>query len=570
MDQPIRLLLVEDDEEDHQLIASALKKAIAPAAEVEWASTWQEAVAAIGDGGFDLFLVDYDLGEHSGLEFVHEAKARECAVPIIILTAQDDDRIDEEALQAGAVDYLVKTQINASILGRSIRYAMQRKKVEDRLIQLSRRDALTGLHNRMEFQTRLDEAIDHARRTQQMVAVLLLDIDHFKDVNDSLGHAAGDDMLKQVSERLGECARETDTLARLGGDEFAIIATNLADLDGATVLARKVMEAFVQPFDIDGQQVLGGISVGVTLFPHDDETPGRLLKNADLALYQAKRDGRGGYQFYDAEMNTRVQTRKIIESELHRSLELEQFVLHFQPQVSVTDFSLTGVEALVRWNHPDHGLVAPNDFIWVAEATGLIVPLGDWVLRSACRQHLEWQALGLPPVPIAVNLSAIQFRQKELVDTVSKVVAETGMAPTQLELEITENMIMENIDSVIGTLNELHDAGYRLSIDDFGTGYSSLAYLKQFPVDRLKIDGSFMQHVSDSADDAAIVKAVISLAQTLGIGVIAEGVETEEQLQFLREHDCGQMQGFFCNPPVDADAFLEWYRSTQPLMASAG
>ena len=570
MHKTIRILLVEDDEEDFLLTKAALNKAIDPPPEVEWVSDWDTAVAAIGACACDLYLVDYDLGDRDGLEFVREAAARDCAVPMIIMTGRDDDEIDKEALRAGAVDFLVKNQINPSILGRSIRYAMQRKQVEDRLIQLSRRDALTGLHNRMEFHSRLDEAIAQARRTQQMVAILLFDIDHFKDVNDSMGHAAGDDMLKQISDRLADCARETDTLARLGGDEFAIIANNLADADGATVLARKVLESFIEPFNIDGQQVYGGASVGVTLFPHDDETPERLLKNADLALYQAKRDGRGSYQFYDAEMNTRVQNRKTIEGELHRSLELEQFVLHYQPQVSVADYSLTGVEALVRWNHPEHGLVAPNDFIWVAEATGLIVPLGDWVLRSACRQHLEWQAMGLPPIPIAVNLSAIQFRQRELVDTVKKVVAETGIEPAQLELEITENMVMENVDTVIGTLNELHSAGYRLSIDDFGTGYSSLAYLRQFPVDRLKIDSSFMQNVNDGTDDAAIVKAVINLAHTLSIGVIAEGVETEEQLMFLREHGCEEMQGFFCNPPVTAEEFGDWYRSSQTLMRSAG
>lgn len=401
-----------------------------------------------------------------------------------------------------------------------------------------------------------------------LVAVMLLDLDHFKDINDSWGHPVGDALLKSVADRLVSNTRETDTVSRLGGDEFAIIATNLADPEGAATLAHKAIKAISEPFNLDGQEVRTATSIGISLYPMDKTDPEKLLKHADFALYQAKGAGRGTFQFYDAEMNARRRARKTLEAELGLALERRELSLHYQPKVHAITGAVTGVEALLRWTHPERGAIPPTEFIPIAEASGQIVEIGRWVMETACAEHFVWRKAGLPPISMAVNLSGIQLRRPDLVDTVVKVVADTGIEPQHLEFEITEGTIIDKQGSVIKVLHALRGRGHKLSIDDFGTGYSSLVHLKQFPVDSLKIDRSFVANIPDSPDDVAITRAVIALAQSLNLRTVAEGVENWAQFTCLQEWDCRELQGYYFCRPVPSEQFVAWFQKRKKSLSS--
>lgn len=436
----------------------------------------------------------------------------------------------------------------------------ERKKVEETIRHMARHDALTSLPNRIMFQDRLQQALVNAERVGRIVAILYLDLDHFKDINDTLGHPIGDLLLQRVSDRLVACARDSDTVARLGGDEFAIIASNLNQVDDVTVLARRIIDALGQPFDLEGQKVHTATSIGVTLYPADNHDPDQLLKNADMALYRAKDSGRGRYQFYDAAMDTEVQIRKEMEHDLRLGIERSEFKLLYQPQVDLSNGKVIGAEALIRWHNPERGLVMPNDFIPLAESTGLINPLSEWILLTACSQAKAWQLSGLPPIRVAVNLSAVQFKTTNLASIVTRALMQAELAPQWLDLEITESVMMGDIDRVIPLMTSLRELGIKLSVDDFGTGFSSLTYLKQFPVEKLKIDQSFVRNIVTDADDAAIAKTIVRLGQSLGIKVIAEGVETVEQLSYLRHMDCDEAQGYYFAKPIPPEEFAQWMR----------
>ena len=564
------ILLVEDDEDDYILARGLLSEIFGPALKLDWIETWDAGLEALRKGTHDICLADFRLGDRNGLDLVREAATLGCTAPIILLTGQDNREIDLAAVKAGATDYLVKGEITAPLLDRAIRYAIERKTVEIQLVRLAQYDSLTGLANRALFHARLRDAIAHAKRTKQLVAVLLLDLDHFKNVNDSLGHPVGDMLLTQVSERLTACARETDTVARLGGDEFAVIATNITHGDGAAALARKLLDALAAPFTLTRQEVFTATTIGITLFPLDDKEPDQLLKNADMALYQAKAEGRGKYRFYDAKMNARAQARKTLESEMRRALEHHEFCLHFQPKINTFTGDLTGVEALIRWQHPERGMVLPGEFIPVAETTGLIMPLGAWVLHAACAQSAAWLEMGLPPVPVAVNVSAIQFKGADLIDTVTRALDESGIDPACLELELTETAIMDEAEVMTELLHRLRDLRLNVAIDDFGTGCSSLLRLKKLPVNKLKIDLSFVRNVTDDPANAAITKTIITLAKNLNLGVIAEGVETAEQFAFLRHHECEEVQGYYISRPLSGDQFAVWYGERLQYLAREG
>lgn len=564
------ILLVEDDEDDYVLARGLLSEIFGPSLKLDWVETWDAGLEALRKGTHDLCLADFRLGDRNGLELVREAATLGCTVPIILLTGQDNREIDLAAVKAGATDYLVKGEITAPLLDRAIRYAIERKKVEMQLVRFAQYDSLTGLANRSLFHTRLGDAIAHAKRTKQLVAVLLLDLDHFKNVNDSLGHPVGDMLLTQVSERLTACARESDTVARLGGDEFAVIATNMTHGDGAAALARKLIDALPAPFTLNGQEVFTATSMGITLFPLDAKEPDQLLKNADMALYQAKAEGRGKYRFYDAKMNARAQARKTLEFEMRRALERHEFCLHFQPKINTFTGDLTGVEALIRWQHPERGMVLPGEFIPVAETTGLIVPLGDWVLHTACAQSVAWQEMGLPPVPVAVNVSAIQFKGTDFIDSVTRAIDESGIDPACLELELTESTVMDETEVMTELLHRLRDLRLNVAIDDFGTGCSSFLRLKKLPVNKLKIDLSFVRNVTDDPANAAITKTIITLAKNLNLGVIAEGVETAEQFAFLLHHECQEVQGYYISRPLSGDQFTVWYGERLQNLAREG
>jgi diguanylate cyclase (GGDEF)-like protein/PAS domain S-box-containing protein len=426
-------------------------------------------------------------------------------------------------------------------------------------------DSLTGLANRNLLRERVNDAIAGARRKGGAFWIAFLDLDRFKFVNDTMGHEAGDTLLKIVAGRLLASVRETDTVARVGGDEFMLVLPeNPEDGTGVAVLSR-VMEAIAQPIMIEGQEFFITCSVGVATYPTDAETAESLARYADIAMYRAKELGRNGFQFYTAEMNERTLDRLKIENDLRRALERDEFVLHYQPQLSLSTGKIIGMEALLRWNHPTQGMIAPARFIGMAEDMGLIVPIGAWVLRTACLQTMAWHRAGWTGLRVAVNLSPRQFTQQSLVRSIADLLAETGMDPQWLELELTEGTVMHDVDHAIEVLRNLKALGVQISIDDFGTGYSSLSYLRRFPIDVLKIDQSFVRELSIDTDDAAIVRAIVMLAHSLRLQVIAEGVENTAQLDFLRAEGCDMMQGYHYSRPVGTEAFEQLLRQDRRL-----
>ncbi len=429
--------------------------------------------------------------------------------------------------------------------------ASQRRDAEDRLLRLAHYDGLTGLPNRNLLADRLRQALALAARHRERVALMFLDLDRFKNINDSLGHHVGDQVLKEVATRLTRTLRSGDTVARLGGDEFVIVLQEVRELADAATVAQNLLHELAPPCFVDGRELHLSASIGITLYPDDGRDPDALMKNADAAMYHVKDAGRNGYQFFAATMNQQANRRLAVENELRRAMRRNELVLYYQPQVDLARGEVRAVEALLRWRHPERGLVMPGGFIGFAEDGGLAHVLGEWTLRAACEQSRRWQREGLAPVPIAVNLSARAFRVRTLADSLRSILTETGVEPGLVELEITETAMMQPSKQTIEMLSELSAMGVQIAVDDFGTGYSSLAYLKRFPIDKLKIDRSFVRDLPGDADAAAITQATISLAKNLGLRVVAEGVETPGQLEFLRAHDCHIVQGFLLCPPLE-------------------
>jgi diguanylate cyclase (GGDEF)-like protein/PAS domain S-box-containing protein len=431
----------------------------------------------------------------------------------------------------------------------------QSRAIALKMSHLAQHDFLTGLPNRALLTERLSRAIGLAHRHHKQVALLFLDLDHFKHVNDSLGHAMGDQLLQSVAGRLVAVVRATDTVCRQGGDEFVILLAEIEQPQDAAHVAEKLFAAFAEPHLIGGHELHVTLSIGISVYPDDGISEDAVMQNADTAMYHAKASGRNNYQFFRAVMNTRAVRRLFVETSLRRALKQEEFLLHYQPQIDLASGAITGSEALIRWLDPDLGLVYPTQFVPIAEECGLIVPIGRWVLREACRQVQAWLAAGLPAVPVAVNISAVEFRHKGFLEGVALILKETGLAPRYLELELTETILMHDAESSASVLEALKAMGVQLAIDDFGTGYSSLSYLKRFPIDTLKIDQSFVRHIATDADDATIVTAVIGMGRNLNQRVIAEGVETLEQLAFLQTRQCAEGQGFQFSRPLSADDF---------------
>lgn len=437
-----------------------------------------------------------------------------------------------------------------------------RQEAEQRAAFLAYHDVLTSLPNRELARDRLNQAVADAKRHQKQVAMVLLDLDHFKNINDTLGHAVGDQLLQAVADVLTRTLRQTDTVSRPGGDEFLMILKDLHDADAAAPVVNKLIEELAKPIEIEGQELSISASIGIAMAPNDGEEFEILLQRADTAMYRSKEEGRNTYRFFDDRMNAESVEKLSMRNGLRRALELKQFVLHYQPQVDLATGRVFGAEALIRWQHPEWGLVPPGKFIPVAEDSGLIVPIGDWVIEEACRQAKEWLDKGYPPLTVAVNLSALQFKRGEVEQVVSQALASSGLPADQLELELTESVLISDVESVERRLKALKTLGVKLAIDDFGTGYSSLSYLKRFSVDKLKIDQSFVRDLERHPDEVAIVRAIIQMAAGLGLSSIAEGVETLGMMQNLRALGCEEGQGYWFAKPMPAAAFEDWLTHT--------
>ena len=564
--QKPRVLIIDDEEQIRHLLIDVLGSAY----DCSDAGSAEEALAALSENTFDLVISDIDMGAMSGLELVPRVHSLSPDTVVVMVSGNQDIGFAIEALRVGAFDYITKPidlrHVEASVeralnhcnlLKEKRRYKEQLEMLlQQRTAQvdwLAYYDTVTQLPNRALFEDRLTQAVSVAKAAHQSLGVLFISLDQFKKVNDSLGHGPGDKLLREFAERLKSCITKSDTVARFGSDEFALLRTQIDGTKDVIETIGSLSQVLKFSFDLPGHELFATASVGVSLFPLDGEDCQTLLKNAGAALYKAKRSGGANYQFYTADMHALATKRLELESNLRRAIQNEEFLLHFQPRVSVDSLAITGVEALVRWQHPQLGLISPSEFIPLAEDTGLIVPIGEWVLRTACLQGQRWRDQGFAPVQIAVNISARQFHDQDLAQTVIRILEETGLSPRYLELELTESSIMQDAEFAAEMLSRLKSMGINISIDDFGTGFSSLASLKRLPIDALKIDQSFVMEATSDPDDAALVMAIITLAHNLRLKVIAEGVETEDQLRFLQLLRCDEIQGYFFSKPLPAD-----------------
>jgi diguanylate cyclase (GGDEF)-like protein/PAS domain S-box-containing protein len=704
MKKPVKvLLLVEDSQEDARLLREMFKEQSPLGTELTHVGSMVEAEEHLAKGTADLILLDLVLPDAQGLEAVRRARALAPHVPLVVLTGLDDEVLAGQALHEGAQDYLIKGQIEARGLFQALRYAVERKNMEDVLFvekeralvtlncigdavvstdisgkvtflnlvaekmtgwscvdaagrsmaevcqildttsreiipdpmkmavgqdqtmhlpancTLIRRDGfeipiedsvapihdregqatgavivfrdvsaahemamqmthsaqhdfLTGLPNRMLLNDRIGQAIALAARRMSRVAVLFLDLDGFKHINDSLGHPTGDKLLQSVAKRLVDCVRDSDTVSRQGGDEFVVLLSDLAQPEDAIISVNRMLMMLATPHFVGQHDLRVTTSIGVSVYPDDGLNAETLIKNADTAMYQAKENGRQSYQFFKPAMNVRAVERQSIEGSLRRALERQEFALHYQPKVDLRTGAITGAEALIRWTHPTRGLVPPGQFIPIAEECGLILPISEWVLREACQQAREWVDAGLPRISMAVNISSMEFRDGDFVNRVFAILEQTGLDPRNLELELTEGLLMKRAKSAASILQTLRARGIRIAVDDFGTGYSSLSYLTKFPIDSLKIDQSFVRQITTSPYETSIVTAVISMGRSLRLRVVGEGVETQEELTFLQAHQCDEAQGYFFSRPIVPQEFGELLRTgiSEAVVHTAG
>jgi len=519
----------------------------------------EKAVTAREDAA-DLRQDTADLRKNSADVRQGAADVRENAIHLREGSATEREseiRVAESAQTAIDKHMIMLQQANAHLVIATIEAHKMAEQIQigkDQLAHLAHYDVLTELPNRILLLDRLNLAIELASRQGWQLALMFMDLDQFKHINDSLGHTVGDHLLKSVAQRLSGCARHSDTISRQGGDEFVMLLPFIESAEDATLCAQKMLAALNLSHHIDGHDLHISMSIGISIYPNDGKDAETLIKSADTAMYHAKDNGRDNYKFFEQDMNARAVQRHSIETCLRRALERQEFVLYYQPKVNLQSGTIVGVEALIRWHHPERGLLPPTLFIPVAEDCGLILPIGRWVMREACLQVRAWTQAGLSPITVAVNTSALEFRAKGFLEGIRAILEETGLEPCYLELELTESVLMRDADFTHSMLHELADLGVKLAIDDFGTGYSSLSYLRQFPIDTLKIDQSFVNQMTSSPDDASIVSAVISMSKSLNQRVIAEGVETPEQYAFLLAQDCDEGQGYYFGRPVAAEA----------------
>ena len=553
--KPIQVLLVDDDEDDFFLVQRYCAQFHGRSAEVHWCASFDAGLEALATSTPDVVLVDYRLGGRTGVDLLREA-AILCRAPFIVLTGQGGRETDLEAMQAGAADYLVKGEINAAILERAIRYSMERRRSEERLNHLAMYDTLTGLANRALFQDRLARELLHAQRAETSVGLLFLDLDRFKTINDSLGHGAGDELLRQVAARLSGVSRKSDTVARLGGDEFVIILGELKNPDLAEMVARRVRDVFDAPFELDGKPAHVTASIGITVYPRDTGDQEALVRNADLAMYSAKQCGRNNVQWFRAELAVRASRRLELENRLRHASRAGELELFYQPQLDVQTGRIIAAEGLIRWRTDTTTMVSPAEFLPLAEEIGLMPEIGNWVLVRALRDFVSLRNAGLLLEYIAVNVSRTEVTP-EWAQGVLRTLKDMDVAPRLLEIELTETAFIEDSDGMQIALMTLHNEGVRIALDDFGTGYSSMASLIDFPIDVLKIDRRFVRDLPGDKRAARMMQGVVNLCEGLSIHSVAEGVETAEQLEFLKGCRCELVQGFFLARPMPFEALAQ-------------
>ncbi len=596
-----RTLLLVDDEED--VIASLERLLRYDGYNILHANSGRQGLEMLAKHNIGVVISDQRMPEMSGVEFLAQVKELYPETVRIVLSGSADFDSVREAINQGAIYKFFSKPWDNEVLRVDVMEAFWRQElahekahllqeiqaangqlaqvnlelaaaVENKDAQIERiahYDALTDLPNRILFLDRLDQELARAHRDNRMVAVMSLDLDRFKQVNDSYGHPVGDQLLQAVAGRLTSQIRACDTVARTAGDEFGVVLTGLKATHDAAEVAQKLLDSFAHnPISIGDSEIFITLSMGISIYPVDGLNTTTLLKNAEAAQHQAKDEGHNNFQFYAGHMNASAWQRLNLETELRRAIEREEFMLYYQPKVDMDSAKIVGAEALLRWQSPERGLVTPGDFIPLLEETGLILPVGEWVLRAASKQARTWITAGLPDVHIAVNLSTLQFRQPDFAGMVLGILTENGLDPAlgAIELELTESLLMSNAEGAIDTLNKLHEAGIRFSIDDFGTGYSSLSYLKRFSISSLKIDQSFVHELSSDRDDEAIVAAIIALGHSLGLSIIAEGVETTAQLAKLRKMGCNEIQGYLFSRPVSAAAMTDLLQSGETLNCS--
>jgi diguanylate cyclase (GGDEF)-like protein len=545
-------MIVDDDAFSRTIVS----KKVAKLSQVVEAEDGLEALSRMQTTSFDLAIIDLEMPNFNGLDLIKCLRGHPTLkhIPIIVLTGNETRSALESALAAGATSFLLKP-LNWSAFGEHIRHVLH---LAYRAGHLATHDSLTGLPNRALLNERLEHALTRVRR-DEVAAVHMLDLDHFKTVNDTLGHPVGDRLLQTVAERLRPLLRETDTIARMGGDEFTIVQVGISGAEDAMALAQRIIETVGEPYEIGGHQVVIGTSLGIAMAPSDGTSVDQLMRNADLALYRAKGSGRGIHCFFTPEMDAQMQARRALETDLRKALAARQFELHYQPVFNLLSNAIVGFEALIRWRHPERGMILPGSFIPLAEEIGLIVPIGEWVIREACRTAATWPG----ELQVAVNISPAQLRQQGLVQAVRGALAASGLPASRLELEITETALLADGEATLAMLHQLRALGVRIANDDFGTGYSSLSHLRNFPFDKIKIDRSFVESITESAGSLNIVRAVAALANGLGIAATAEGVETQQQADSVRSEGCTEMQGYLTGAPLPAEAI-------EDLLASHG
>ncbi len=556
------LALIADDDPAHRLLAAAGLEAVGfDVAEVADGRATLEYFERMQP---DLLVLDLSMPHLDGVEVCRKLRATTGAraTPILIMTGTPDLDSIERALEAGATEFIRKP-INPALLAHRANYILRASHAQTQLGRLGSYDGLTGLANRERFADRLEAQLARARSNERALALLTIDIDRFSRINDTLGNAAGDQVIQAIADRIRDHVRTTDAVSRvarlavsrLGGDSFAVMLPSIETEQDAGVVARRLLQAFAEPISVGTQQVSTTASIGIALFPRDAEDAGTLVRHADAAMHHAKEDGGNGFRFFSSYMNAASLRRLTLESSLREALKREELSLHYQPKVELCSGRVSGMEALLRWQHPEMGAISPAEFIPIAEETGSMVAIGEWVLRTACSQNKAWQDTGLARLPVSVNVSTLQFSQQDLVETVERALRDTSLEPEFLELEVTESVMMKDVTGSGRILRALREKGVHVALDDFGTGYSSLSYVRSFPLDSLKIDASFVGDLTLDVGADGIIMAILAMAKVLQLSVVAEGVETEDQADFLRTHGCAEMQGWLFSRALPADKF---------------